>query len=93
MREPLSRPWQDEELQKLAALIARHEPVWRIARKLKRSQSGVRGKMGQLDLHVTPETLTLHQLRRHIFKRGASPATATLGVSDGQAVTIQALDR
>ena len=93
MREPLSRPWQHEELQKLAALIAQHEPVWRIARKLKRSQSGVRGKMCQLDLHVASETLTLHQLRRHIFKRGASPATATLGVSDRPGVTIQTLDR
>ena len=93
MREPLIRPWQDDELQKLAALIAKHEPVWRIARKLKRSQSGVRGKMCHLGLHVAPETLTLHQFRRQVFKRGASPATATLGVSHGQAVTIEALDR
>ena len=75
MRQLLTRPWAEDELKALGALVEQHEPVWRISRKLQRSQSGVRGKIVQLGLQVSPGALTQRDLRRAIFKTPASRAS------------------
>lgn len=50
MRIPLARLWTQEELDNLVLFLRDGHPVSRIARRLHRTQSSVRGKMVQLGL-------------------------------------------
>jgi hypothetical protein len=73
VRTLLIRPWTDEDTEVLAEMLAQHEPVRRIAHRLRRSQSSVRARIVKLGLRISPQTLTLRQMRRAIFKTPAPP--------------------
>ena len=66
MRQPLSRSWIEMDLAALRILVSKGEPVWRIARRLRRSSSAVRGKMLQLGLRVSSDAPTLQELRARL---------------------------
>ena len=67
MRRLLMRHWTDADVEVLTELIAQHEPVWRIARRLHRSESSVRSKLVKLDIGIARDTLTLRKMRRAVF--------------------------
>lgn len=50
MRELLIKPWTDDELMQLEDLLKTGRPVVKIARKRRRTQSSVRGKMVEFGL-------------------------------------------
>lgn len=53
MRAPLVRAWTAGDLATLEHLLTKGAPVPKIARRLRRSQSAVRGKLQNLHLHVS----------------------------------------
>ena len=67
MRRLLMQPWTDADVEVLTDMIAHHEPVWRIARRLRRSESSVRSKLVKLDIAIARDTLTLGKMRRAVF--------------------------
>jgi len=52
---------------KLIEMVGKAEPVWRMARRLHRSESAIRSKMVALGLQLPPNTLTLRRMRKVIF--------------------------
>jgi hypothetical protein len=64
MRRLLTRPWTDDDDHILREAVAQRMPVRRIAHKLYRSQSAIRGRMNVLGLRALPGTPTLFDLRR-----------------------------
>ena len=67
MRRLLMQPWTDADVELLNEMIAQHEPVWRIARRLHRSESSVRSKLVKLDIATAGDTMTLRKMRRAVF--------------------------
>ena len=51
----------------LTEMIAQRDPIWRIARRLHRSESSVRSKLVSLDIAIARDTLTLRKMRRAVF--------------------------
>lgn len=52
MRQKLSRPWSEGDLSYLRSALADGKPISAIGRRLRRTESSVRGKMTALGLHV-----------------------------------------
>ena len=67
MRRLLMQPWTDADVEVLTDMIAQHEPVWRIARRLRRSESSVRSKLVKLGVAIARDALTLRKMRCAVF--------------------------
>lgn len=73
MRQPLIRPWDTQDVEILIDMLNKHEPVRRIAHRLRRSQSSIRARMNKLGLGVSPKAPTMRQMRRLLSNTPASP--------------------
>ena len=48
-------------------MLSAHEPVWRLARRLHRSESSVRAKFVKLNLAIARDALTVRKIRRALY--------------------------
>ena len=70
MRPLLMEPWTETDLEVLSTMLARREPIRRIAWKLRRSESAVRSKLVKLGLRIPPGTRTIREMRKAAFGDG-----------------------
>lgn len=76
MRPLLMQPWSESDVGLLASMLKHREPIRRIARKLRRSESAVRTKLAKLGLRIPAGTQTLPQMRRAVFGKGSLEGNA-----------------
>ena len=72
MRRTLSPQWTEQDVLKLTEMVGNGEPAWRMARRLRRTESAVRSKMVALGLQLAPNTLTLRRMRKAVFNTPSS---------------------